>query len=535
MTADLALVDVHMRTLDPLRPFATALAVQDGAIVAVGDAADVRDVCDATTTVLSGHGWHVTPGLVDGHQHLLMGAQIGRGVSFDRVASLDRVRDLLRAERERIGPGAWLRGYAFEYAALGGLEYHHELIDEAAGPGPMLVHSLDVHTGFANAEALRVAGVTGSREFPDGSFVVVDDQGRPTGELREMSAVQVVLDHQPEPSPSDRMGWYVDAIRAQNAVGITGVHNMDGGRETLETFAALEADGLLGLRVRQHSWVDPSDDEGALADILARRDLRGRRWTANSVKLMLDGVIDTGTAWLEEPDTRGDGRDPMWPDVERFRRTVQRFHQAGFHIATHAIGDRAVREVLDAYAAVGSGGRHRIEHIEAPSPETVARFRAENVHASMQPVHLRWINPDLSDPWSERLGAHRCARAMPSGDIQATGANVVLGSDWPVAPYDPRFGFFAARRRRAHDVADPRPVGASRALTGLETLAGYTVNAARVDGAGGGVLRVGAPADFVAWGDDIVEVAPEDVIDLPVHLTVVGGEVVHRSPGAGAA
>ena len=125
---------------------------------------------------------------------------------------------------------------------------------------------------------------------------------------------------------------------------------MDGGRETIAVLEALEAQDLLDLRVCLHSWVDPSDDEDALADIVARRDLAGPRWSAAAVKFMLDGVIDTGTAWLEEPDTHGDGTDPMWPDVEHFRRTLRRFHDAGFRIATHAIGDRAVREVLDAYA-----------------------------------------------------------------------------------------------------------------------------------------------------------------------------------------
>ncbi|MBI4942226.1 MAG: amidohydrolase [Actinobacteria bacterium] len=528
--ADLALVDVRIRTLDPERPTATALAVKDGVVVAVGDAADVRDVCDGTTRVLSGAGWHVTPGIVDGHQHLLMGAQVARGASFDRVATLDDVRAVLRAERARIGPGEWLRGYAFEYAALEGREFHHTLVDEAAGPGPMLVNSLDMHTAFANAEALRIAGVTGSRDFPDGAFVVVDDAGRPTGELREMSAIRTVWDAVPEPSQADKLGWYAEAIRAQNAVGITGIHQMDGGRETIEALEALEAEGLLGLRVCLHSWVDPADDEDALADIVARRDLSGARWSAAAVKFMLDGVIDTGTAWLEEPDTHGDGTDPMWPDVEHFRRTLRRFHDTGFRIATHAIGDRAVREVLDAYATFpGSAGRHRIEHVEAAPPATVARFAAEGVAASMQPIHLRWIGAEMVDPWSQRLGAHRCRHAMPSGDIGASGATVVLGSDWPVAPFDPRLGLFAAQRRFAPDVEDRRPIGASRPLTGLEALTGYTLEAARVDGGDGGVLRVGAPADLVAWGDDPALCSPEDVVDLPVLLTVVGGDVVHRA------
>ncbi len=528
MAPELALVDTRIRTLDPNRPFASAIAVEDGVIVAVGDTAEVRAACDAGTTLLSGAGWHVTPGLTDGHQHLLMGAQVSQGINFDRVSTVASVRELLRAERERVGPDAWITGFAFEYAALEGAEYHHDLIDEAAGPGPMLIHTLDMHTGLVNGIALQMSGVTGSREFEDGSFIVVDDRGEPTGELREMAAIKTVWDTVPVATQEQVLGWVADAIRAQNALGITGIHQMDGGQETADAFVALEAAGLLNLRVRFHQWVDPSDSPEALAEIIRRRDLAGATWTANSVKFMVDGVIDTGTAWLEEPDTRGDGNDPMWPDTGHFRRTIKQFHDAGFHIATHAIGDRAIREVLDAYtAAGGSAGRHRIEHIETAGPELLARFRSEAVSASMQPIHLRWLTADHSDPWSERLGIHRCAHTMPSGDMYGSGANVVLGSDWPVAPYDPRLGFFAAQRRYAPDVEDHRPLGTSRALTGLETLTGYTANAARVDGGEGGVLRVGAPADLVAWGDDIVEVAPEDVTDLPVHLTVVAGRIAH--------
>jgi predicted amidohydrolase YtcJ len=532
MSADLAIVGARIRTLDPLRPWATALAVEGGRIVAVGADGEIRSACSRATQVISGAGRVVTPGLTDGHQHLLMGAEVGRGINFDRVANLDEVRALLRAERDRVGPGGWVQGFAFEYQALGGIDYHHTLIDEAAGPGPVLIHALDMHTGFANGEALRIAHVTGSREFDDGSFIVVDDDGAPTGELREMSAVRTVWTAAPEPTAAERLGWYADAIRAQNTVGITGIHQMDGGRETIATLEELEAAGLLNLRVLFHSWVDPSYDDAQLADIVERQSLQGDMWSANAVKFMIDGVIDTGTAWLEEPDTQGAGTDPMWPDTSHYVRTVRRFHDAGFGIATHAIGDRAVREVLNAYAALpGGSGRHRIEHIENAPASTVARFSPEGVTASMQPIHLRWLRPDLADPWSQRLGAPRCAHAMPSGDISAAGANVVLGSDWPVAPFDPRLGFFAAQRRYAPDVEDHRPLGTSRALTGIETLAGYTVNAALATGrsADQGVLRVGAHADIVAWGDDPATCNPEDVTELPVHLTVVAGRIVHQT------
>lgn len=532
MPADLAVVGARITTLDPDRPHASALAVTDGSIVAVGDDAEVRALCDASTTVLDGRGAVITPGLTDGHQHLFEGAEVARGVDFDRVADLDGIRAALAAERERVGPGAWIQGFALEYAAFGGRPFHHELIDAAAGDGPMLVHALDMHTSFANAEALRVAGVTGPRQFPDGSSIVCDEGGRPTGELRERSATDVVHARIPEPSHEQRLAWYAEAIRWQNAVGITGIHLMNGDPALVDTLAELEAAGRLGMRVALHYFIDP-DIEASLVDELTRGTKRtGRRWRADGAKFMIDGVVETGTAWLEQPDTEGGGTASMWPEPSSYSTTVRRFHDAGFRIATHAIGDRAVREVLDVYATLPGGARrHRIEHVETAPPETIARFAPMGVTASMQPIHMRWIKPDLSDPWSQRLGPHRCEHAMPSGEISAAGARVVLGSDWPVAPFDPRLGFFAAQLRRAPDLPDEGRVGNSRALTGTETLLGYTRNAAAMldEGEVAGMLREGFRADFVLWGDDPAQCPAEDVTELPVLATVVDGEIVHRA------
>lgn len=147
----------------------------------------------------------------------------------------------------------------------------------------------------------------------------------------------------------------------------------------------------------------------------------------------------------------------------------------------------------------------------------------------MQPIHLRWMKPDLSDPWSQRLGTHRCAHTMRSGDLSAAGALVVLGSDWPVAPFDPRLGFFAAQLQRAPDLADEGAIGASRPLSGLETLAGYTTNAAIAIGEEqvAGILRPGYRADLVAWAEDPAD-CPPDVVELPVLATVVDGLVAYR-------
>jgi predicted amidohydrolase YtcJ len=531
MAAQFAVFGARVRTQDPVAGAADAVAWSDGRIVGVGDAADVRDLCDGTTQVIDGTGLTVTPGLVDGHQHLFHGAETGQGVNFDRVSSLAELRRLIRAERERLGAGAWIQGFAVEYAAFEGARYHHSLLDEAAGDGPMFLISLDVHTAFVNAHALRVAGVTGPVDFGAGAIVACDENG-PTGELNEMPAMRLVMDHVPVAGVAQRRQWYREAIEAQNRVGITAIHQMDGSLQTLDDLAALEDEGHLGLRVLLHHFVYPTTGDDEVAEIVAARGRAGRQWQADGVKFMLDGVIDTGTAWLEEQDTHGDGLEPYWPDLEHYHRRIRLFHDAGFRIATHAIGDRAVREVLDTYAGLPGrdGLRHRIEHIEAAPDELVARFRAEGVTASVQPIHVRWLSPDLSDPWSQRLGPHRCRRAFRSGDLAGTGALVVLGSDWPVAPFDPRLGFFAAQQRRAPDVEDPRPVGESRPLTAEEVLAGFTRNAAIAVGeTDSGVLRPGARADLAVWADDPVECPAGDVVDLPVVLTVADGRIVHRS------
>ena len=528
MAATHAIVNAVVRTMNGAD--STAVAWDGDRIVALG--ADVDAAIDSRTTVVDAHGSTVTPGFVDGHQHLLQGAVFAQGLNLDRVGTLSDLRAALAKERARIGPHAWLLGFAMEYAALEGATYHHSLIDDVAGPGPMFLYALDVHTGFVNDQALRIASVTGHRELADASIIVCDDSGAPTGELLEMAAMRTVLDSVPTPTRDERLQWYAEAIAMQNAVGITEIHMMDGDLDTIESLVSLEERGQLGLRVLQHHFIYPYTPDEEVQELLRTVKRKGDGWQADGVKFMLDGVIDTGTAWLEEPDTHGMGTEPMWPDVTLYHRRATMFHDAGFRIATHAIGDRAVREVLDLYSRLPRNQRHRIEHIETSPDATISRFAPQGVTASMQPVHMRWVAHDLSDPWSQRLGATRCGHGWRHGDLDASGALVVLGSDWPVAPFDPRMGLFSAQRRRAHDVSDPGPVGTTRAMTGEQALAGYTINAARAVGAENerGHISVGAVADLVLWQEDPSKVSPEDIVDLPVLMTVARGKVVHQHP-----
>lgn len=527
MSATLAVVGADVITMDPALPRAAAIAVNGDRIVAVGSDAEVRAACGRRTEIVDGRGWTVTPGLTDGHQHLLRGAELGQAVDLEGARDLDAVRGLLHDAAQELPPDAWLRGYGFEYRNLG-QGFHHTMLDGLGDGRPLLVHSLDLHSAYLNGEAVRRARISGPRTFPDASQIVCDDDG-PTGELRERSAIRIALDAMPKPTAEERRRRAADAIARQNSVGITAIHQMDGDPASVDCFRDLEDAGLLNLHVAIHNVIAPDAPDEYVEELVRGPRWHGRRWRADGVKFWMDGVVETGTAWLEEADRHGGGTTAMWP-LDRYATTARRCHDAGLRIATHAIGDRAIREVLDVYAALpGPGGPHRIEHVETAPDATIARFRPQGVTASMQPIHLKFLQPDRTDLWSQRLGDQHCDHAMRSGDIAAAGARVVLGSDWPVATFDPRPGMYAARLRRAPRTDPDTPIGASRPLSGHETLAGYTVNASEAIGdQDAGMLRAGRRADLVAWADDPVRCDPADVLTVPVVMTLVDGTVVHR-------
>lgn len=265
---------------------------------------------------------------------------------------------------------------------------------------------------------------------------------------------------------------------------------------------------------------------------LPHRDDRGRRWRGRTAKFFIDGVNDAGTAWLYAPDSEGEGLTPFWPDPAKYRRAVVRFAETGFACSTHAYGDRGVHEALDAYLAAGAapGIRHRIEHIETLDPRDLPRFAAEGVVASMKAQHMMDLAPDRSDNWSRRLGPERCDRAFPIRTLRRTGAVVALGSDWPVARFDPRLGLAAARLRRPPGRTDRAPYD-DEAIDGLAALEGYTVNAAYAvsEESRLGRIRAGFCADISAFEEDLVDCAAVDLPANPTRLTVVDGEVVYRA------
>ncbi len=501
-------------------------------VVAVGSDAEVRERCDARTELVDGSAISLVPGLVDSHIHPFLVEQTA-GADLTRCTTLAEVQAELERERQAAGDGdGWILGWGLEYGVFDDVPVSSSAIESAVDGAPALVTFFDQHTALASRRALDLAGVDGSRTFAEGAEVVLLD-GQASGELREDAAIDLVRRMLPRLSEEERYARIRERQRSFAAAGLTSAHAMDGSPRTHDLLRELEANGDLLLRTVSPFWVKPETPFEEMEEWLPLRDAHGDLWRGGVAKFFIDGVIDTGTGWLYEPDTLGDGTAPFWPDPDRYARAVRLFAEAGFQCTTHATGDYGVRAALDAYRAAGAapGVTHRVEHIETLQDDDLPRFAAESVAASLQPLHMQWRREDLGDSWARRLGPERCARAWRAADLLRSGAVVPLGSDWPVAQYDPRIGLAWARLRRTPGDPGAPVFEPEQVLSGLEALGGYTAEAARVAGeaAVAGTIAPGCRADFTGFAADVVDTPADELPDLPVLLTVVAGRVVHEA------
>ncbi|WP_053693006.1 amidohydrolase [Streptomyces sp. WM6372] len=520
--ADTVLTAVRVRTLDPARPEARAVAVRGGEILAVGDEADVRDWRGPATEVLDLGGATLTPGLTDAHSHPVWGIEMATGTDLSAVRDLDQLRAALRTAPR---PAGWVIGHGLDHNAFGGRPVDKALIEEALAGAPAFLRLYDGHSALASGAALDAAGITGPRTFDQRSEIVCGPDGRPTGHLVEHAAMALVGALAPKPSPSERRGRLTALLGEMAATGLTGAHVMDlGDGDVPALLAGVEYEGDLPLRLNLAPWCMPGATPRELAELIEIQGLRGRHWQVGGVKFFMDGTVEGGTAWLEHADCHGRGTDAFWPDPEAYSAAVRTLDAAGVRTATHAIGDAAVRHVLDTVASLGARARmrHRIEHIETVPDDQLKRFAELGVIASMQPPHTAYTRADHRDEWSKRLGADRAARAWRCRDLRDAGAVLALGSDWPIAHHDARRVLAIARSPLGAAAAGP-------ALTGLMALEGMTSHAALAAGEQrvAGRIAAGFRADLTAFALDPVDTAPDELAEAPIRLTMSGGRITH--------
>ena len=532
-SADLLLVNGTVHTLDRARSVASALAIAAGRIAAVGDEHDVLKLRGAATKVIDLRGATVTPGLVDGHSHPIWGAEFALGIDLSACSSLSEVRDALAAASS--SDGDWVQGWGLDPNTFGDEPLAAATIDGALAGRPAVLTLSDGHGVLASTEALRRSGVTGPRTFASTAEVVCGPDGTPTGLFLEEAAIAVAKRALPTEPLASRVARARDVLAAMAATGLTGAHVMDGDDSTLEVIAALDEADDLPLRLRVAPWCRPEDDDQRLSEIIAMQGRGGRLWGVHAAKFFIDGTIDGGTAWLQEPDSLGQSAGPYWREPSRYRAAVARCVAAGVQTVTHAIGDAAVIYVLDSLAPLDRGSVvHRVEHIETLPLDQLGRFRELNVAASIQPfTPAEYTLADGTDNWSRRVGPERAARGFPCRDLLDAGALLVLSSDWPIAPYDPRITLAAAQLRRPPRRPDRAPVRPDQAITALEALHGHTTAAAAVasEGDRSGRIVAGHRADLTVFAADPLVVAAEELVDVPVVATIVDGRLRHAGEG----
>ena len=528
------LTATRVHTSDPDRPVVEALAWDaTGRVLAVGDAkALLARYPDAKR--IDAAGKTVIPGLIDAHGHVM-----GLGYALMRVDLVDardkaEVIARLRAYEKQLPPNAWLLGSGWDQNDWPEKAFPTAADLDAAFPGrPVWLERVDGHAGWANSAALRAAAAKAVRPLegdwqPDGGRIE-RIEGKPSGVFVDaaMSLVHAVV---PAPDTAYRQQALEKALQAAVRNGLTGVHDMGVSREDLALMVQFADEQRLPLRIDAYA----DGDGAALADLCARGPYghAGGRLQMRGVKLYADGALGSrGAALLEDYSDDPGNRGLLVTEPGALEAAMRKAHGCGVQVATHAIGDRGNRLVLDAYQRVLGGTaktdhRWRIEHAQVVAPEEFPRFAELGVIASMQPTHA---TSDM--PWAQdRLGPVRIAGAYAWQRMQANGVKLALGSDFPVESVDPRRGLHAAvTRQDAHG----HPAGGWRAaerLSAAEALRGFTADAAWAahDERDVGRLAPGFRADFVVLDEDPLAVPGEQLDDLHVRSTWVDGKPVYE-------
>lgn len=505
--ADVVILDAAIVTMNPAQPQASALAIRDGRIAFVGDNESAQKWVGEKTRVVRVAGATVLPGLIDSHIHAMSGALSLDSCTFaDAQLSLAEIAPIIRECVARTPGEGWV---VVQDLNAAGFQGDRKALDAVVPARPLLLWAADGHVGWANSAALSRAGITRDTPDPADGRIERDRKGEPTGFLVD-EAMSLVSRHLEKPGPEQRERLLLRALRDIAAAGITTFMEANTDAETVATYVALASKKQLAARVTfaLESAGESTDQEFARLKSLRELAQSQPQLRADIIKLFADGIIEypTQTAALLEPYRDASGRPskyfgPLYHEPEALAQFVTRAATEGFGVHIHAIGDRAARVALDAFARARQQGSQRsysIAHLELVDQADFARFRELGVIASLQ---LQWAEPDnyTVEAALPYIGPERQARLYPARSFIAAGATIAGGSDWNVSTFNP-FEAMATAVSRTNPKEPQRGVlGADQALKLSEMFAAYTINAARMLGRDAeiGSLQPGKAADVV--------------------------------------
>lgn len=542
--ADLVLINGKVVTVDPARPQAEAVAIVGDKIAAVGTTREIEAYIGPRTRVIDLGGKLVIPGFIEGHGHF---TGLGRSqmiLDLTRARSWDEIIALVADAAKKAKPGAWIFGRGWHQEKwtrvpqpnVEGVPLHHEL-SRVSPRNPVLLTHASGHAAFVNALALKLAGIDAKTPNPPGGEIVRDKNGEPTGMLRERAQglVQAAIARaEAERSPEERQAIRREEIRlaVEKALanGITTFHDAGSSFQTIDLFKEMAGEGTLAVRLYVMVRGETVEE---MAKKLPQYRLIGYGngfLTVRAIKRQIDGALGPHGAWLLEPYADlPTSRGLALESIEEITRTAELAIEHGFQLNTHAIGDRANREVLNIYEKIfrqhpdKKDLRWRIEHAQHLHPDDIPRFARLGVIASMQGIHC------TSDgPWViKRLGQKRAREgAYVWRRLWDAGVVVTNGTDTPVEDINPILSFYATVTRR---LADGSTFFPEQRLTREEALKSYTLNNAyaafeeKIKGS----LTPGKLADLVVLSRDIMTIPEDEIPGTDVIYTIVGGKIVY--------
>ncbi|WP_406289238.1 amidohydrolase [Embleya sp. NBC_00896] len=548
--ADTVFVGGRVFTATSPAPIDAAVAVRDGRILAVADDTTIRDLVDADTEVVDLAGGLLIPGFQDAHVHpAVAGVQMGR-CDLSGQRSVEGYLAVVAAYAAAHPEAEWICGGGWSMDIFPGGTPTRGMLDAVVADRPVLLTNRDGHGAWVNSLALERAGVDRDTPDPVDGRIEREADGTPAGTLQE-GAMDLVGDHVPVATPDEALAGLLEAQRHLHSLGVTAwqdamIGAFPGNPDNYDVYLRAAGDGSLTARVVGALWWDRERGLEQIPDLEERRRTgRVGRFQATTVKIMQDGIAENFTAGMLEPYLNKCGcatanSGLSFVDPELLAEAVRELDRLAFQIHFHALGDRAVREALDALAAAraangANDNRHHLAHLQVVHPDDVARFADLDAAANIQAL---WAahEPQMDDLTIPFLGPERAALQYPFGDLLRAGARLVAGSDWSVSSPNPLWGIHVAVNRMVpHDApnapadrAPRKPFFPEQALTLAQALTAYTAGSAWINHLDEvtGTVETGKYADLAVLDRDPFAGPPEEIGATRVRRTYVEGRLV---------
>lgn len=538
-TADLVLINGKVWTGSDSASFAEAVSVKGDTIFSVGTSEEIKKLVGPETKIIDLQGKLVIPGFNDAHIHFLNGSigltEVNLNDAFDIADVVKRIKTFAKENPDKL----WITGRGWQYTMFPGGLPTKEILDSALADRPVFIKAYDGHSAWANSAALRMAKVNKGTTFTEFGEMVRNAKGEPTGVFKE-KAMSLVGDSIPALTKAEKLSALRKGIALASSLGITSIGNCSGSVDEFYLYKELLAKNELPLRVAAAFSVNASTTLEEIKTYSFLKDSAGRntRLTARNVKFVLDGVIESHTAGMLKPYSNLSPREAnptgtLALPLDKYNSLVTEFDKLGFQVYTHAIGDRAVREALNAYELAAktnnSHSRNRIEHIETINPDDLPRFAALGVLPSMEPIHAE---PGTVSVWADGVGKDRLPYSFAWASMLKAGGHLVFSSDWPACVnINPIRGLHTAVTRRTVEGEPKEGWVPEQKISITDALIAYTQGGAfsSMEENKKGKIAAGQLADLVVLSQDLFSIEPMKTFETKVLVTVFDGKVIYEA------